>query len=119
KVGFPDELDDLKDELEDRFGPLPTEVKDLLYMVRIKLLGSKADVESISMESGQTVLMLNPGARLDKSLLQRSFGSILKIGTNQMRLDAKRSIKEWQGTLEQLLRKMAQARDDSQSPSGS
>ena len=119
KVGFPDELDDLKDELEDRFGPLPAELQDLLYMVRIKLLGSKAGIESISRENGQVVLMLNPGARLDKSLLQRTFGSILKIGTNQMRLDAKRSIKEWQGTLEQLLRKMAQARDDSQSPSGS
>ena len=119
KVGFPDELDDLKDELEDRFGPLPAEVKDLLYMVRIKLLGSKAGVESISRENGQIVLMLNSSASLDKSLLQRTFGSVLKIGTNQLRLDAKRSSKEWQGTLEKLLRKMAQSKDDSQSPAGS
>jgi hypothetical protein len=88
-------------------------------MVRIKLLGSKAGVESISRENGQIVLMLNSSASLDKSLLQRTFGSVLKIGTNQLRLDAKRSSKEWQGTLEKLLRKMAQSKDDSQSPAGS
>jgi transcription-repair coupling factor (superfamily II helicase) len=119
KVEFPDELDDLKDELEDRFGPLPEEVRDLLYMVKIKLLGSKAGIESISRENGQIVLMLNSAARLDKSSLQRSFGSVLKIGTNQLRLDIKQSSREWQGTLEKLLMKMAQTKDDSQSPEGS
>jgi len=119
KTGFPDELDDLKDELEDRFGPLPAEVKDLLYIVKIKLLGGKAGIESISRENGQIVLMLNPGTSLDKSLLQRTFGSVLKIGTNQLRLDIKQSSLEWQVTLEKLLRKMAQAKDDLQSLSGS
>jgi transcription-repair coupling factor (superfamily II helicase) len=113
KVRFPDELDDLKDELEDRFGPIPTEVQNLLYVVRIKLLGSKAGIESISREHSQIVLMLNSAARFDKSSLQRSFGNVLKIGTNQLRLDIKQSSREWQITLEKLLMKMAQTKDDS------
>ena len=119
KVSIPGELDELESELEDRFGTLPPEVKDLLYMVRIKLLGGMAGIESISTEDGQVVLSLGAAAKFDRPSLQRAFGSRLKIGTNQLRLDMKRAGKEWKEVLEQLLSKMAQSRDSSQSHSGS
>jgi len=48
KVSIPGELDELKSELETDSGSLPAEVKDLLYVVRIKLLGGAAGIESIS-----------------------------------------------------------------------
>ncbi len=110
KVSLPGELDELGKELEDRFGPLPTEVKDLLYLVRIKLLGSAARIESISSENEQVVLSLGAAAKFDRPLLQRAFGSRLKIGTNQLRLDMKRDGKEWQEVLEQLLKVMTQSK---------
>jgi transcription-repair coupling factor (superfamily II helicase) len=119
KVSIPGELDELGNELEDRFGPLPPEVKDLLYMVRIKLLGSMAGIESISSEDGQVVLSLGATAKFDRPSLQRAFSSRLKIGTNQLRLDMKRAGKEWKEILEQLLKVMAQSKDSSQSHSGS
>ncbi len=119
KVSLPGELDELESELEDRFGPLPPEVKDLLYMVRIKLLGSRAGIESISTEDGQVVLTLGAAVAIDRQLLQRAFGSRLKIGTNRLRLDMNRDGKEWKDELEQGLKKVAQSRDGSQSRQGS
>jgi len=119
KVSLPGELDELENEMEDRFGPLPPEVKDLLYMVRIKLLGSMAGIESISSEDGQVVLSLSAAAKFDRPSLQRYFGSKLKIGTNQLRLGMGRASEEWKEVLEQVLKIMAQFKDSSQSRSGS
>ena len=115
KVSLPGELDELESELEDRFGPLPLEVNDLLYMVRIKLLGSKAGIESISTEDWQVVLTLGATVEIDRQLLQHAFGSRLKIGTNRLRLDMNRADKEWKDELEQGLKKVAQARERPQS----
>jgi len=119
KVSVSGELGELKKELEDRFGPLPQEIKDLLYMVKIKLLGSKAGIGSISSEDGQVVLSLDATAKFDKLSLQRSFGNKLKIGTNQLRLDMRRAGEEWRDVLEQVMTKMAESKDSSQSHSGS
>jgi transcription-repair coupling factor (superfamily II helicase) len=119
KVSIPGELDELGNELEDRFGPLPPEVKDLLYMVRIKLLGSMAGIESISSENEQVVLSLGATAKFDRPSLQRYFGNKLKIGINQLRLDMRRASKEWEEVLEQILKVMAQSKDSSQSHAGS
>jgi len=119
KVTLPGELDELEGELEDRFGPLPAEVKDLLYMVRIKLLGSLAGIESIFTEGGQIVITLSASVEIDRQLLQRAFSSRLKMGTNRLRMDMNRADEEWKDELEQGLKKVAQSRDSSQSPRGS
>jgi transcription-repair coupling factor (superfamily II helicase) len=119
KLSLPGELDELEGELEDRFGSLPPEVKDLLYIVRIKLLGSRAGIESISTEDGQVVLTLGAAVAIDRQLLQSAFGSRLKIGTNRLRLDMNKDSKEWKDELEQGLKKVAQSKDDLQSPQGS
>ncbi len=119
KVSLPGELDELESELEDRFGTLPPEVKDLLYMVRMKLLGSMAGIESISSEDGQVVLSLGAAAKFDRPSLQRYFDNKLKIGTSQLRLGMGRASEEWKEVLEQVLKVMAQFKDGSQSHSGS
>jgi transcription-repair coupling factor (superfamily II helicase) len=55
------ELPELRRELEDRFGPPPPEVDDLLYLLRTKLLAAQAEVEGISVENGQILIQV-PGA---------------------------------------------------------
>jgi transcription-repair coupling factor (superfamily II helicase) len=111
KVSLPNELDELRNELEDRFGPLPQEVEDLLYVVKIKLLGNRAGIESISSEDQQVVLAFGASAKVDRLLLQRIFGNKLKIGTNQLRLDMKQIGEGWKAVLEQALIKMAQSKE--------
>jgi len=51
-------IESLVEELADRFGSLPPEIKNLFYQLRVRLLASKAGVEAISMENQQILLQL-------------------------------------------------------------
>jgi transcription-repair coupling factor (superfamily II helicase) len=55
------ELPELRRELEDRFGPPPPEVDNLLFLLRTKILAGEAEVDAISVENGQLFVQA-PGA---------------------------------------------------------
>ncbi len=50
------DLDQLKEEFVDRFGPPVEQVRDLFYQLRVKLLAGKAGLVSVSAEGDQIVL---------------------------------------------------------------
>jgi len=97
-------IEALAGEFSDRFGTLPREVKNLLYAVKIKVLAAGAGIESISSEDGQIVLRLFPGMQFNRQKLEPLLKEGVKLGITQLRLNPKRLGKEWQPTLEQLLR---------------
>ncbi|MBE3594825.1 MAG: transcription-repair coupling factor [Candidatus Carbobacillus altaicus] len=73
------ELDDLIDELHDRFGPSPAPVERLLLVTRVRLLGELLDVEKIWYAEGGIRLLFHPDrARhwhpMDFAPLQATFG---------------------------------------------
>jgi len=43
-----EQTEDLAKELADRFGPLPIEVKNLIYVLKLRLLATRAGVESVA-----------------------------------------------------------------------
>jgi transcription-repair coupling factor (superfamily II helicase) len=45
-------------ELEDRFGPFPSEVKNLLYQLKVKVLASQAGVDSVALQKDQILLQM-------------------------------------------------------------
>jgi len=100
-----EQIGNMAQEFSDRFGTLPLEVENLLYAVKIKILASKAGIESISTEHGQIVLRLFEGLQFNKQQLE-PFKDSIKVGTSQMRLNPKRLGKEWQTVLEEVLQKM-------------
>ncbi len=53
-----EEVQEIAWELEDRFGPLPEPVQNLLYMVKIKVLAMRAQVESIYTQGRQIIIKL-------------------------------------------------------------
>jgi transcription-repair coupling factor (superfamily II helicase) len=55
------ELQGVQQELQDRFGTPPPEVDNLLYLLRTKILAGLAEVDGISVENGQ-LLVLAAGA---------------------------------------------------------
>lgn len=59
-------LDELDSELEDRFGPLPDPVKNLLYQLKIKLLATQAGIERIASEGSQICLEMPQERPLDE-----------------------------------------------------
>jgi len=58
-VTLPD-IDSLQEEFKDRFGPLPEEVHNLFFQLRVRLQAEKIGLVSVSVESGQIVLRYSP-----------------------------------------------------------
>ncbi len=93
----------LGQEFSDRFGTPPREVENLLYALKIKVLASKAGIESIATEDGQIILQLFEGMRFDHEKLQPLLKDGIKLGTTQLRLNPKRLGSQWRGVLEGIL----------------
>lgn len=55
------EIEALSEEFDDRFGPLPDEVGNLLYQMKVKLLAERADLGAVGVENDQIVLRLRDG----------------------------------------------------------
>ena len=63
-------VEDIAQELADRFGPTPEPVQNLLYIVRVKVLAIGAGVEAISQEEGQLLIKCTALESLDRPALQ-------------------------------------------------
>jgi transcription-repair coupling factor (superfamily II helicase) len=91
-------LDQLDAELEDRFGPIPEAVRNLLYQLKIKLLATEAGIDRIASEGAQIVIELPedrqiPGLKLEALMIRRSKRG-LWLRTNEQ---------PWRSTLELIL----------------
>ncbi len=106
KVERVEQLEDIKREYDDRFGPLPPVVKNLLYVVNIKALAAPAGIESIYLDDGQVVIQLLPGRLVNKQKLKSLMKENIKLGTTQIRLNLKRLSKDWKGVLGEVVMRM-------------
>ena len=105
------EVGDLRDELRDRFGPLPGPVENLLYLVDLKLLAGEAGIESVT-QSGSTITLtlLEPvgGARI---ALQKALGALARVGNQQVRYNLRGAGDEWQASLVKVLERLKEFRE--------
>ncbi len=102
-----DEIDDLREELWDRFGPVPRNVDLLLDAARIRTLAEQSGIDSVvAMEDTLTLTLKEPtgGAR---NALQRALGRGVRVGHMQVRVDIDRDADNW---LEESLAVMEQVR---------
>ena len=99
-------VDVLGRDFKDRFGELPVEVQNLLFAVKIKVLASKARLESISTEGGQIVLRRPSGMQFDPAMPGMPRIGV-KVSLNQVRLDTAVLKKDWQKSLEEVVMRLA------------
>lgn len=100
-----EEIADIKLELEDRFGRMPNELKNLLYVVKIRELARKAWVETVSSRKGIIKIMLVDGMFFDRVKLSEFRLHGIGIGRNQLSIDTLQIEKSWQELLEEVLEK--------------
>jgi transcription-repair coupling factor (superfamily II helicase) len=109
------ELEDVVQELKDRFGPLPRPVDNLLYMVKIKVLAMRAKVSSISTQGRQIVIRPQEAVIASRSCepkawqeakqsLSTRYNGAVKIGATQIKLDTRLLGDRWTEVLEEILR---------------
>lgn len=99
------DIDEVRRELQDRFGPPPAEVDSLLFLLRMKLLAGSAGVEGVGVENGQILVRL-PGA--DQRYRSSDFPP--EVRRSKRGLWIARA-GEWQGRLEDLLRSLVRLSD--------
>ena len=104
KLETVEQTGDMAQEFSDRFGALPSVVKNLLYAVKIKILAGEAGIESISTEEGQIVLRLFQGMQFTKEQRELKLPEGVKMGNSQVRLDIKRLGNRWQEVLAEVLK---------------
>ncbi len=101
------ELEQLREEFVDRFGSLVEQVQDLFYQIKVKLLGAKAGLISVAVESDQIVLRF---PQLPSGVVSRDLPEIgyqTRPGKNAywMRFDA--STDSWRENLVSVLKVIA------------
>ena len=100
------EIDDMREELRDRFGRLPKAVDNLLYLVSLKIMAREMGVQSIASsetEIGITLKESVGGARL---VLERSLGGWASVGNRQIRLNRGVMGSKWRAVLDVTLQRL-------------
>ena len=107
KIEHLEEIEEIAQELRDRFGALPQPVENLLYMVKIKVLATKANIGSISTLGRQIAIKPKEGVgyELAKQSLSQHYDGV-KIGATQIRLDITHFGNSWTEALEEILQGM-------------
>jgi transcription-repair coupling factor (superfamily II helicase) len=102
------EIDSIKEEFKDRFGPLPEAVINLLYQLKIRILAERAGLVTVSAESGQ-IVMRYPSQPESKTHVENreprhipDVSPLARVGKNAvwMLLDSER---QWMDTLQTVL----------------
>jgi transcription-repair coupling factor (superfamily II helicase) len=78
-VGQLAELEELDDELRDRFGPLPQPVENLLLFVRVKALATQAGLSGVALDGQMLTMRAREGTVFDRIGLYRRFGMEAKV----------------------------------------
>ena len=101
-------VDEIADELRDRFGPLPWQANNLLYMTRLRLYAKEAGVESVIRERNRVVLRFGGEIGGARRAMQRALGRHAEVGNTQVRLPMAALGAEWERALESALRALAE-----------
>ena len=82
-----DEAATIESELRDRFGELPASARNLLWVLRLRLLAMQAGVGTIQVQGDDMVIRLLPGLSLDREAVERRAPPHTTVLSHQMRLN--------------------------------
>ncbi len=88
------EIAELRDELRDRYGPIPDSVEGLLETARIRLLAEQADCASVRASTERARIIMNSPVGGAKTQLQRLLGPQARVGNTQIVIEADKGMDE-------------------------
>jgi transcription-repair coupling factor (superfamily II helicase) len=86
RLRLPGEIADIRDELRDRFGPVPPEAERLLLVAELRALGSAAGVETILIHGDEARLQFRREAKPVLARLAAAFDAV------QLEADIRRTV---------------------------
>ena len=104
------EVNDIAEELIDRFGTPPEEVANLLYIVELKQIAQKAGLESIFSSEDMVIVSLDDDSSIESGLPPITRNGAIKIGNRQIKLNTVSAGNNWKKLLKELLQGIADNR---------
>ncbi len=102
-----EEIERMRQELQDRFGALPEEAENLIYLLRIKILASQAGVEILSEERSGIAIGLGSLTEIKRRRSQGLLPARLRVVDDRLLLPISVREADWQQELENILGEMA------------
>ena len=99
------ELEDVRAELRDRYGPVPRNFSYTVAAARIRLLAREAGIDSVRVSGERATLTLSDPVGDAKPMLQRLLGPNVSIGNMQIRVpvDQDDDPEDWIDEIEAML----------------
>ena len=104
----PAAVDAMGDELVDRFGTLPWQVQNLLYVTKLKLAAAQANILAVNRDNGTVVLRLRDSVGGARQALRRHLGDHIDIGNTQVRIDISHASNGWERSLLETVQQIGQ-----------
>jgi len=104
ELGSMAQIDEMERELADRFGPLPLDVQNLMYQLRLKSLARDAGVRAIGVKGDRLALRLGKGGYANLEKLRRLLKGRASVSRRNIWLPQERG---WREELAAVLREMA------------
>jgi transcription-repair coupling factor (superfamily II helicase) len=89
----------IEQELVDRFGKLPAAARNLLWLVRVRLMATVAGLGAVHTEESDIVLRMLPGLSLDRDAVIRKLPPGAHALTHQVRLNRDAIGENWREAL--------------------
>ncbi|MGQ9887185.1 MAG: transcription-repair coupling factor [Aggregatilineales bacterium] len=99
------DVEALRDELRDRFGPLPPAVENLLYQIHIKLLAQAASATAVTVSDDAVLVKLPYLAEVDRQALAARLGP--DIAVTRVAVQVPLNGGGWQARLLRVLEQLA------------
>ena len=97
------EIPELREELRDRFGPLPVEVENLLLISDLRALAGALGIESVHNNGEAIVMTLRSSVGGARAPLQQALGPSANVGNQQIHLPLRKLGEEWVSRLTKVM----------------
>jgi len=96
-------IDDISDELSDRFGALPWETVNLLYISKLKVKSSDTGIELITRVENKLIIQFSNELNSIKLKLSEILGARWTIGNMQIRTPINNPSEDWEFLLDKTI----------------
>jgi transcription-repair coupling factor (superfamily II helicase) len=100
------EIQHMRQELDDRFGTPPEEAENLIYLLRLKVLATAAGVATVSTAGDNLAIGLGTVAEIKRRRSQDRLPRGLKVEGDRLVLPTSLRHHDWQHNLEETLKNM-------------
>ncbi len=101
------QVEQMRQELEDRFGPLPQEAENLIYLLRVKVLATQAQVATVSTERNKITIGLGSLGEMKRRHSEGRLPTGVETVDDRLLLATSLGEKGWRAELERTLKDMA------------